>query len=492
MKKTKQTLSELTEVNYLSEFSFVSGKMPPNALDFEKLVIGALLSEKTAFERVMETLKPRTFYDPRHSIIYEALESMYKRQIPIDMGTIIMELKRTEKLASAGGDMYIIELITSVSSSAHLEYHAKLVYEKFILRAIINKSAASIDMAYKETTDVFDLLGEQRKVLDMIDDELNSMKSSETIKETHAKVLDELKTQKPTSIPIQFKDLQDKIGGWPLGSFNVIGARSGIGKSTLGLNFATSTSIAGTPTGLITVEMTSTEVHKRAISNICDISFFRLITGKIWDNEIKKIYDGSAIIEKMPFFYDESVELYAICSKIRKMAKKGVKLVIVDYIQIVALDLGRNATREQVVATICRVLKHLAKELQIVIIGISQTLKSSDNRPSKRPMVSELRESSAIESEADIIMLLYRPEHYGIKYWDVDWNGQKELETAGEMEINVVKFRNGQPFVTRVKFNGDKQRIMNLDDVDSYDNPAPFSGDSGPELFKDDDSEIEF
>lgn len=488
--KKPTTLGDLTTGNFAKELAISDGKKPPNAFEFEQLVIGALLADKTAFERVSETLRPHTFYDPRHAIIYEAVASMSKRQIPLDMGTIIMELRRTEKLSNAGGDHYIIDLITAISSTAHLEYHAKIVYEKFILRAIINKSGASIDLAYRESTDVFDLLSEQRKVLDLIDDELNSMKSSETIQETHARVLEGLKNPTASSIPIHYADLQEKIGGWPLGSFNVIGARSGIGKSTLGLNFALTTSLAGTPTGLITVEMTSIEVHKRAVSNICDVSFFRLITGKIQENEITKIYDNSSFIEKMPFYYDESVELYSICSKIRKMAKKGVKLVIVDYIQIVSLVLAGNATREQVVATICRVLKHLAKELQIVIIGISQTLKASDNRPSKRPMVSELRESSAIESEADIIMLLYRPEHYGITNWDVSWDGYKDLPTAGEMEVNVVKFRNGQPFVARLQFYGDRQRVMNLGQGKDFHNPVPFSESKEASLFEDDDDDF--
>lgn len=486
--RKKEPIGSLLEGNFARELSISSGKIPPNAVDFETMIIGTLLIDKKAFEMVEDTLQPHVFYDPKHAIIFEAMQSMRKREIPIDLSTLIMELKKREQLSQAGGDHYIIDLTMGVSSSAHLDYHAKIVYEKYLLRGMINKSAATIDAAYKETTDVFDLLTENRKVLERFDDEITQMKKSETTLQVHHKVVSNLNKPAAETIPIFLKDLQSEMGGFSLGSYITLAARSGVGKSTLGLQIAAKTALGGIPSGYVSIEMSAAELHKRAIADICDVSFYRLMTGKLWQEEIQKIFERSGLIEQMPLYYDESIELYTICSKIRKMAKDGVKLVVVDYVQIVKLDLGRNATREQVVSTITQTLKQLAKQLNIVIIGLAQLLRDVDKRGVKRPQISDLRESSSLESDADIVMLLYRPEIYKITTWDdaTDWAGQ---DTNGQMEINIAKFRNGAPFQARVKFWGDHQRIMNITDDAQYYNPVPFSTES--KQFDDDDDNFD-
>lgn len=483
--KKKEPIGSLLEGNFAKELSISSGKMPPNAVEFETLIIGTLLIEKRAFELIEDTLHPHVFFDPRHCILFEVITSMKKRELPIDLSTVIMELRKRGELDKAGGDHYIIDLTMGVSSSAHLEYHAKIVYEKYLLRGMINKSAATIDAAYKETADVFDLLAENRKVLEKFDDEITQMKKSETTLEINRKVIANLNKPAAETIPIFLKDLHNEMGGFSLGSYITLAARSGVGKSTLGLQIAAKTALGGVPTGYVSIEMSATELHKRAIADICDVSFYRLMTGKLWDEEIQKIFQRSDLVEKMPLYYDESIELYSICSKIRKMAKNGVKLVVVDYVQIVKLDLGRNATREQIVSTITQTLKQLAKQLNIVIIGLAQLLRDVDKRGIKRPQISDLRESSSLESDADIVMLLYRPEIYKITTWDeaTDWSGQ---DTAGQMEINIAKFRNGAPFQARVKFWGDHQRVINITDDAQYYNPVPFSTES--KQFDDDDN----
>lgn len=470
----KEPLGSLLEGNFAKELSISDGKMPPNAIEFEKLVIGTLLIDKAAFEVVEDTLSPQVFYDPRHSILFEAMVSMKKREIPVDMGTIIMELRRKEQLHLAGGDHYIIDLTMGVSSSAHIDYHAKLVYEKYILRGMINKSASTIDAAYKETTDVFDLLAENRKIFENFEDEITKMEKSATTLEINREVLANLNKPAAATLQIYLKDLQANMSGWAFGSLVVVAARSGVGKSTFGMNIATKNALAGVPTGYISLEMSAAELHKRAIADICNVSFYRLMNGKLWDAEVTAIYENSDIIEKMPLYYDESIELFTICSKVRKMAKNGVKLVVIDYLQIIKCDLGRNASREQVVATITQTLKQLSRQLNIAIVGLAQLLRDVDKRAIKRPQISDLRESSSLESDADVVMLLYRPEIYKVDTWDCDWDGQRDLPTAGEMEINVAKYRNGAPFQIRVKFWGDHQRIMNVGDNGEYYNPVPF------------------
>lgn len=488
----KEPLGSLLEGNFARELSISSGKMPPNAVDFETLIMGTLLIDKKAFEMIEDTLSPQVFYDPRHAVMFEAMQSMRKREIPIDLSTLIMELRKREQLNLAGGDHYVIDLTMGVSSSAHLEYHAKIVYEKYLLRGMINKSAATIDAAYKETTDVFDLLSENRKVLEKFDDEISQMKKSVTTLDINREVMANLNKPAAATIPIYLKDLQSEMSGFALGSLTIIAARSGVGKSTFGLNLATKTALAGTPTGYVSIEMSASELHKRAVSDISDVSFYRLMNGKLWDKEIQDLFAKSDRVEQMPLYYDESVELYTICSKIRKMAKNGVKLVVVDYIQIIKLELGRNSTREQIVSTITQTLKQLAKTLNIAIVGLAQLLREVDKRGVKRPQISDLRESSSLESDADVVMLLYRPEIYKVTTWDCEWDGIRDLPTAGEMEINVAKFRNGAPFVCRVKFWGDHQRIMNLGDNGEFYNPVPFTTETQPEMFNDDDDNFNY
>ena len=482
----KEPLQSLLEGNFAKEVSISNGKIPPNVIDFEQLIIGTLLIDKSAFDMVEDTLSTQVFYDPRHATIFEAMASMRKRQIPLDISTLIMELKRKEQLSIAGGDHYIIDLTMGVSSTAHLEYHAKVVYEKYILRGMINAGGATIDAAYKETTDVFDLLAANRKVLENFEDEITQMEKSATTLEINRQVIANLNKPAAETIPSYLKELQKNMSGHALGSLTIIAARSGVGKSTFGLNIATKTALSGVPAGYVSIEMSATELHKRAIADICNVSFYRLMNGKTSNEDVQKIFQSSDIIEQMPLYYDESIELYTICSKIRKMAKNGVKLVVVDYIQIIKLDLGRNASREQIVSTITQTLKQLAKQLNIAIIGLAQLLREVDKRAIKRPQISDLRESSSLESDADVVMLLYRPEIYKVATWDCDWDGCQDLPTAGEIEINIAKYRNGAPFQMRAKFWGDHQRIMNIDDDGQFYNPVPFTTESGKAVDDDD------
>lgn len=489
----KALLEDLTTGNFAKELSISEGKIPPNAIEFEKLVIGSILIDRRALETLLEVFgeNGHCFYDPRFAAIYEAAVSMFKRQIPIDIATIIQELKRTEKLSIAGGDLFIIDLTMGVSSSAHLEYHARMVYEKYILRSLINKSAKTIDYSYKETTDVFELLDANRKALDEIYDALNQSEQSKEAVNVHKAVVSGIGKQEEQGgkIPIHYKDLASQMAITE-GNFIVVAARSGVGKSTFAMNLATTTALGGLPAAVFSLEMGADELHKRAISNICGVSFYRLVNDKLHNEEIQKIFTESAVIEKMPLYYDESTELFSICSKIRKLSKKGVKYFVIDYLQIVKVNLGRNATREQEVSTITRTLKQLARDLKIVIIGLAQLLRSIDARAVKRPQISDLRESSSIESDADIVMLLYRPEMYKVAEWDREWDGVNGLPTTGEMEINVAKYRNGQPFQTRVKFWGDFQRIMNLNDDAQYYNPVPYS--DAPAAKNDDDDNFNY
>lgn len=483
----KEPLGDIVNGNFAKELSITSGKMPPNAVDFEKLIIGTLLVDRKAIDILIEVLgtSGKCFYDPRFVLIYEAATSMHKRQIPIDMMTIIQELKRLEKLNLAGGDHFIIDLTMGVSSSAHLEYHARIVYEKFILRSLINKSANTIDYSYRESTDVFELLDANRKALDEIFDDLNQSQQSVEATKVHMAVVSNIgkKEKSGNKIPIHYKDLASEMTIED-GNFIVIAARSGVGKSTLAMNFATTTALGGIPSAYISLEMSADELHKRAISNICNVSFYRLVNDKLREDEMTNIFSNS-VIEKMPLYYDESTELFTICSKIRKLHKKGVRYFIIDYLQIVGVNLGKGSTREQEVAFITRTFKQLARELRVVIFGLAQLLRDIDKRAIKRPTLADLRESSAIEADADIVMLLYRPEIYKVTEWDREWDGVPNLPTKGELEINVAKYRNGQPFEVRVKFWGDFQRIMNITDEAQYYNPVPFSTSSQDKVVDD-------
>lgn len=462
--------------NLAREFTLNEGMQPPNAVDFEKLLIGYLLIDSTAVERLVLLFGSQfdIFYDHRYSKIYECVYGMHTRKLPIDFMTVIQELKRTEKLAAVGGDIFIIDLTMGVSSSAHLEYHARVVMEKYFARTIQNNCIVTYNELFKDSTDVFEKIEGLRGTVQELDELVSSSQENITMQKAQSMLIENYKKNEPPAVPVKFKGLQKNLEGFNEGDLVILGARPSIGKTAVALDFAIKCAALQIPAAVFCLEMSAIQMHKRAAANFLDISFYRLNRKILNDEEMQKMFGSDAgDLEKLPLEYDETKNLFKMLARIRILAKRGFKFIVVDYLQIITTEGMKFGSREQEIAFISRSLKAIALELKIVVLALAQVGREVEKRASKRPTIADLRESGSIEADADIVCLLHRPEFYGIKVWDTEWDGVAEQSTEGEIELQFAKYRNGSPFDARLKFWGDRMRIADLDEVrEFYINPA--------------------
>ena len=303
-----------------------------------------------------------------------------------------------------------------------------------------------------------------------------SKKDSISAKTAHLELMQGINDKKAVGVSTGYRSLDDKGLNFKYGNLVVIAGRTGMGKSAVTLNFVKNFAYSGIPSAYFSLEMPELELHERLIANALDVSFYRLNNRKLTDEEKIRLIDRAGEIEDLPLYYDTTQKLSEIVGKIRFLVReRGVKVVAVDYLQQVDTDTNNIRLREQEVALISKTLKRLALQLNILIFAPAQLSRSVEQRPIKRPQMSDLRESGAIEMDADIVMLLYRPEYYKVDTWDREWDGIKGLKTDSEVEIQVAKFRNGTPFEERAKFWGDRQRIVDISDASmDFNNPVPF------------------
>jgi replicative DNA helicase len=456
----KETLSSLTQGNFARELSISDGKMPPNAVDFERLVIGTFLIDKKGLDHSIDLLTPEVFYDPRHQVIFRTILKLYEGNLPVDIMTIIQDLKKEEKLNLAGGDHYIIELTMGVSSSAHIEYHVRVILEKYILRSLINVSANVIDSSYKESTDVFELLDKAEQSFFEITngtikkgfDTANSLvkQAIETIKSLKDK-------QGLSGVPSGFRDVDKETGGWQNSDLIIIAARPAMGKTAFLLSMARNIAVGHKiPMALFSLEMASVQLITRMIASETRISSEKLRKGTLDDDEWQRLFSNVSELENAPLYIDEtpSLSIFDFRAKCRRLVMQhGVRLIMVDYLQLMTAGGGGKGggNREQEISMISRSLKAIAKELNVPVIALSQLSRSVETRPGKRPQLSDLRESGAIEQDADIVSFIFRPEYYKITTWDNDEEGA-ETSTENQAELIIAKHRNGATADVRLSF----------------------------------------
>ena len=456
----KETLSSLIHGNFAKQLSISDGKMPPNAIEFEKTVIGTFLIDKKGLDYSIDLLQPEHFYDPRHQVIFAAIQKMYFDNHPVDMVTVINELKKEEKLNQAGGDQYIIEQTLGVSSSAHIEYHVRVILEKYILRSLINISANVIDNSYKESTDVFELLDKaEQSFFDITNGTIK--KGFDTANSLVKQAIETIKSLKDkeglSGIPSGFKDLDKETGGWQNSDLIIIAARPAMGKTAFLLSMARNIAVEHKiPLALFSLEMASVQLITRMIASETQISSENLRKGTLTDEEWGRLFHNVSELENAPLYIDEtpSLSVFDFRAKCRRLVMQhGVKIIMVDYLQLMTANSGgKNAgNREQEIATISRSLKAIAKELNVPVIALSQLSRSVESRPGKRPQLSDLRESGAIEQDADIVSFIFRPEYYKIALWDNDPEDAK-TNTDNQAELIIAKHRNGATADVRMSF----------------------------------------
>lgn len=469
------------------------GKLPPQALDLEEAVLGAMMIDKKGVDEVIDILQADAFYKDAHKHIFEAIFQLFTDSQPIDLLTVSSQLKKNAKLDLAGGDFYLIQLTQKISSSAHIEFHSRIILQKYIQRSLIKISSEIIEDSYDETTDVFDLLDKAESKLYEVT-QGNIKRSSETAQSLviqAKKRIEEIANKEGLSgIPTGFEKLDKVTSGWQPSDLIIIAARPGMGKTAFVLSMARNMAIDfNQPVAVFSLEMSSVQLITRLISSETGLSSEKLRTGKLEKHEWEQLSIKVKNLEKAPLYIDDtpSLSIFDLRAKARRLASQhGIKLIIVDYLQLMTAG-GSNGkgmgNREQEISTISRNLKALAKELEVPVIALSQLSRAVETRgSSKRPLLSDLRESGAIEQDADIVSFIYRPEYYKIEEWDDD----EQSPTEGQAEFIIAKHRNGSLENIRLKFIGSLGKFDNLEDYSgSYDDlPSKMNHDDNPFLTK--------
>ena len=452
------------------------GKLPPQAIDLEEAVIGAMLIDEKGVDEVIEILIPDVFYKKSHQLIFESIERLFKNSEPIDLLTVSADLKKSKNLKNVGGEFYLIELSQKVSSSAHIEHHARIIQQKFIQRKLIQISNEVINKAYDESTDVLDLLDQaESKLYDVTQGHLkkSSVSAEDLVREAKKKI-DEISKQDGLSGVSSGFDKLDKItSGWQPSDLIIIASRPGMGKTALSLSMARNMAIDHKiPVAFFSLEMSAIQLITRLISAETGLKSDILRTGKLAPHEWQQLNNQITDLESAPLFIDDtpSLTIFELRAKARRLVSSNdIKVIIIDYLQLMHLGSStKTGNREQEISIISRNLKALAKELNVPVIALSQLSRAVETRSgSKRPILSDLRESGAIEQDADIVSFMYRPEYYGMENWDDDM----QTPSQGQGELIIAKHRNGALGNVRLKFTAE---LGKFEDVDGYDSPFQF------------------
>ncbi|WP_431158444.1 replicative DNA helicase [Winogradskyella poriferorum] len=452
--------------------SLEKGKIPPQAIDLEEVVLGAMMIDKKGVDEVIDILSSEAFYKDAHKYIFEAIFKLFENSEPVDLLTVSSQLKKDEKLELVGGDFYLISLTQRVSSSAHIEFHARIILQKFIQRSLIKISNEIIEEAYDETKDVFDLLDNAEAKLYEVT-QGNVKKSTETAQslviQAKKKIEDISNKEGLSGIPTGFDKLDKLTSGWQPSDLIIVAARPGMGKTALTLTMARNIAVDfNQAVAFFSLEMSSVQLITRLISSETGLSSEKLRTGKLEKHEWEQLNVKVKTLEKAPLFIDDtpSLSIFDLRAKARRLKSQyDIKVIMIDYLQLMtAGGSQKGGNREQEISTISRNLKALAKELNVPVIALSQLSRAVETRGgSKRPLLSDLRESGAIEQDADIVSFIYRPEYYKIDEWD----DEERSPTEGQGEFIVAKHRNGGLDNIRLKFIGHLGKFDNLDDFDT-------------------------
>jgi replicative DNA helicase len=439
--------------------NMVFGKVPPQAKELEEAVLGAIMLEKGAFDTVVEILKPECFYSDANQQIYRAMQSLAGKSLPIDLLTVVEELKTREELELVGGPYYVSKLTNAVVSSANIEAHSRIVLQKFIQRELIRISGEIIGDAYEDSTDVFDLLDDaESKLYEITNNHLR--KNFDDINTVLVKTIQRIEEMRNrdediTGVPSGFPSLDKLTYGWQPTDLIILAARPSVGKTAFALNLARTAALNAKkpyPVAFFSLEMSAGQLVQRILSAESEIWLEKISRGKLEEHEMKQLYKkGIERLSNAPIYIDDSAALniFELRAKCRRLKNKhNVGLIIIDYLQLMSGGGdNKNGNREQEISKISRDLKGLAKELQVPIIALSQLSREVEKRKegAKIPQLSDLRESGAIEQDADMVMFLYRPDYYEI---GTNENGES---TKGETYVKIAKHRNGSLDTIKLK-----------------------------------------
>ena len=447
--------------------SQIDGKLQPQALDLEKAVLGALMIDNESLSDAIDSLQAEYFYAPKHQKIFEAIVNLFNNTQPVDILTVSEELKRMEMFKEIGGLAYISELTNNVSSSSNTEFHARIIAEKFIKRSLINISRKISNDAFDDSVDIFDLLNDAEANLFTVT-EGTLRKSYDKMSSLIKGALENIEILRSkedglSGVPSGFTNVDRVTSGWQKSDLVIVAARPGMGKTAFALTMARNVAVDhNTAIGFFSLEMSSEQLVNRLIASEAELGASKLRKGDLADHEMVQLHEKIKHLSEAPIFIDDTpgLSIFELRAKARRLVKNhGVEIIMIDYLQLMTAG-GTGGNREQEISTISRSLKGIAKELKIPVIALSQVNRGVESRTgvgSKRPMLSDLRESGAIEQDADIVTFIYRPEYYKIYEWD---NGD---DSRGQGELIIAKHRNGSLNNVRLKFTGEFAKFSDLD-----------------------------
>ncbi len=454
----------------LMDTAMEAGKLPPQAPELEQAVLGAMMLEKNAVNEAIDILQPDSFYNDAHRRIFGAIQHLFRTDQAIDILTVTQELKKRAELDIVGGAFYISQLTNKVASSANVQFHARIISQKHIMREMIRISADTIRDAYDESTDVFELL--DRTEQDMFAVTSGNLKRNyEPMSDLIQGAIAQIEHSKNkgggiSGVPTGFTQLDKLTAGWQPSDMIIVAARPAMGKTAFVLSMARNIAVEHKrPVAVFSLEMSSTQLVTRLIASESGISSEKLRKGDITDPEFAILHQHIARLANAPMFIDDTpaLNIFELRAKCRRLkSQHNVELIIIDYLQLMTTggEGSRSGNREQEISNISRSIKSIAKELNVPIIALSQLSRAVETRGGdKRPMLSDLRESGAIEQDADLVCFLYRPEYYKI-------HEDEHGSTLGIGEVIVAKHRNGAIDNVRLRFISDLAKFADLETSD--------------------------
>ena len=469
------------------------GKLPPQAVDLEEAVLGALMLESDPVNDVIDILRPDAFYKDAHQRIYAAIEELFGASDKIDILTVTQKLRSKGELDLVGGPYYISQLTNRVASTAHVETHARIIVEKYIMRELIRISSEVIKNAYDDTTDVFDLLNKAESELFKVA-EGNIRKQYDSMSSVIRQAIEEIEAAAKSEgglsgVPTGFQDLDRLTAGFQRSDMIVIAARPGMGKTAFVLSMARNIAVDyKTPVALFSLEMSSVQLVKRLVSSEAEIPSDKLRKGNLSEAEYHQLHERIKKLSEAPIFIDDTpaLSVFELRAKCRRLKQQhNIEMIIIDYLQLMSGG-GGAGNREQEISMISRSIKEIAKELNVPIIALSQLSRAVESRGGdKRPMLSDLRESGAIEQDADQVAFIYRGEYYGLT------EDEQGNSTTGIGEIIMAKNRHGSTDTVRLRFIGEYTKFTNLETFDDFStsNDIMIKGSKMNDDFEDDDFE---
>lgn len=436
----------------------IYSKVPPQAQELESAVLGALIIDKGAIVEVADILSPEVFYKSEHQVIYSAIEKLYAKDKQIDLLTIVEHLRSTNELEDAGGPFYVNNLTNTVARAAHVVEHAMILKQKHIRREIIRISTLSVQMAYDDTVEDLEVLAQHEQLLEGVSSSAVIGKES-TASELVTDIC-RVKQDQEKGIPVMFPALKNLVHNLSEPDLIILAARPSMGKTACAVQIATETAEQGYPVAVFSLEMSSRQLMCRVITSKSGVPFLRVANNEIYQNEAENFRTACNDANNLKIVIDDTAGMseHQIKSKAIRLKKKyGIKLFVIDYLQMMHSGSKTNS-REQEISNISRALKGVAKSTKTPVIALSQLSRKCEERTDKRPLMSDLRDSGAIEQDADIVVFLHRPEYYGLT--EIFKDGQYS-SSEGMCEVIVAKNRNGKIGSDFAKFDGNRMQFSN-------------------------------